>query len=1376
MNPDPAMAYDGPQFTGQFTTTAAAAVGLTDPNGHVSAAPYYGVASNEPQSSYGQHLIGTTAAVVIGDDYPIAGTSGIVEPLSASVAPAGSTAALPTPSYDDMFPTLPELESRSDGCDPGASNPWAMKATMKVKSSNITQVFRVAPEERRYRELNSRFGEQAEQSKICADIMQKTSAHIEMSVSKDGTLTFLITGKEDTVILAKRMISSELQTQAQAFVAIPKEHHRFILGKNGQKLATLEQNTATKITIPRLNDTSDQIKVVGNKEGIDKAVHEIQLISNEMASRAKESVQIPKIYHPFICGPFNDTLSAIMSETGAKVNIPPPSVNKEEITITGEREAVLQAKDRIMRIFRDREKKCQTVSMEVRKSQHKYIIGPKGHTLNEIFQETGVSVEMPASDSQSETIVLRGEQEKLGPALAVLYQKAHSEVDDEIQVPSWYHKYILGPKGSKFNEISQEFPKVNVSFVANDDKIKMHGPVAEVAKAREVIGQVINEIKSKIIVDELKVESRYHRFIIGKNGVQIKHIREETGAQIHIPSEGTEHVASSDIIRIEGSPQSVAKARQELDIIIKKMIERENEVSKDLMIEHRFHRQMIGAKGESIREIRDKFNQVMIMFPEPNDRSDRVTIRGNRKDVDLCYKHLSQLNKELLSNNHRVEVPIFKQFHKFIIGKEGANIKKIRDETNTRIDLPAEGADSEMIVITGLKPNVELAKERIIAIQNEKADVVTVDIIVPAKIHNYIIGAKGRGIRQISEECGGVLIRFPDQGSGSDKVSISGPKDCVQKAKKLLIDTSNEQQINNHSDEIKIKPELHRYLIGKNGANIRKVRDSTGVRVLFPTAKEESTEDRDIVYISGKKEEVKKAKQMLETMVKDLEKVVEDEMRVDPKYHKHFVAKRGEKLKQIGDDFGGVLISFPRSAQRDSDRVVIKGSKDCVEGAKQRILDIIADLDAQITVEVVIEAKYHRTLMGTRGTRVQSITQEHDVRIKFPERGTNGVAGGPTGDDEVPNGDYNGNAADNVDPTSSPVSPTDKTKKSDIILVTGRPENCESAKAALMALIPISIEVQVPFDMHRFIIGAKGAEVRKLMDAYDVSISVPPPSAASDAIRITGSKENVSRAEKAIGERVLKIEGEQQERQAKSYSDTIHVNPIYHPKIIGKRGAIITKIRDKFKVQIQFPELKRRDSNSGGTNDDENIKDVITIIGYENDVNAAKDEIQKIVRDLEELVHEEVYIDSRVHPRLIGAKGKNIRKIMDKYSVDIRFPRSDGHSPDLVVISGLAENVDECRDELLNLAEEYIDEVVEFVAPSRHTNTERHSNKDSGFVVKGGPWELRGGGGGGGGQAVPDTTDAQEFPSFCSEMSAPAATPVDDSPRNTPWGPRSGRQ
>ncbi|GFS43602.1 vigilin [Nephila pilipes] len=52
---------------------------------------------------------------------------------------------------------------------------------------------------------------------------------------------------------------------------------------------------------------------------------------------------------------------------------------------------------------------------------HKYIIGPRGQTNQEILQETGVSVELSPLDVQFDTISLRGEQAKLGPALTLVY-------------------------------------------------------------------------------------------------------------------------------------------------------------------------------------------------------------------------------------------------------------------------------------------------------------------------------------------------------------------------------------------------------------------------------------------------------------------------------------------------------------------------------------------------------------------------------------------------------------------------------------------------------------------------------------------------------------------------------------------------------------------------------------------------------------------------------------------------------------------------------------------------------------------------------------------------------------------------------------------
>lgn len=67
-------------------------------------------------------------------------------------------------------------------------------------------------------------------------------------------------------------------------------------------------------------------------------------------------------------------------------------------------------------------------------------------------------------------------------------------------------------------------------------------------------------------------------------------------------------------------------------------------------------------------------------------------------------------------------------------------------------------------------------------------------------------------------------------------------------------------------------------------------------------------------------------------------------------------------------------------------------------------------------------------------------------------------------------------------------------------------------------------------------------------------------------------------------------------------------------------------------------------------------------------------------------------IDPRVHRRLIGLRGKNIRRIMDEFKVDIRFPNSNSRQGEdsIVVITGDEDNVLDAKDHLLNLAEEYV--------------------------------------------------------------------------------------
>nr|CAD7393549.1 unnamed protein product [Timema cristinae] len=1133
---------------------------------------------------------------------------------------------------------------------------------------------------------------------------------------------------------SKMRIGSSVVTQASTTISIPKEHHRFILGKSGTKLRDLEKTTATKISMPNMAENSDKIVVTGTKEGIEKAVHEIRVTSDEQSKQAYERVNVPKIYHPFICGPHNDSLNALIAETGVRINVPPLSVQKDEITIAGEKEGVMLAKERILAVHQDMEKKCTTVSVEVPKSQHKYVIGPRGNTIAEILQSTGVSVEMPSNDNSTGTITLRGPHDKLGLALNMVYEKANSVRTAVVNAPNWIHKYIIGRKGANIRVITQDLTKVHVEFTEKEDHIKIEGPPEEVEKAQQALETMASDLINKLIFIELTVDPKFYKHIIGKNGANVNRMKDDLGVVINI-SEGE----GKNIIRIEGNKAGVEAAKVELEEMVHKM---ENEKEKDIIIDHRFYRNIIGTKGDNIREIRDMFNQVQITFPGPAEKRDVVKVRGPKEDVDKCHKYLTKLVKELNESSYMLEVPIYKQFHKFIIGKAGANIRKIRDETQTKIDLPAEGEKSDVIAITGKKENVEEAKDRILKIQNELANIVTEEITIPPKFYNSLIGAGGKLIHSIMEECGGVAIKFPSADSNSDKVTVRGPKDDVMKARQQLMELTSERQLTSFTAKVRANPQHHKFLIGKSGANIKKIRDLTGARIVFPTDKDE---DKETITIIGKQESVEMAKAELEATIKEIDNIVESEMVVEPKHHRHFVARRGEVLHRIADECGGVMISFPRPGVV-SDRVVLKGAKDCIELAKLRIQEIVEDLESMVTIECIIPQRHHRTVMGVKGFKVQGVTQEFDVHIKFPDR-------------DAQEEYYNHQSADgelekqvNGEVEQEVVEPV---RVCDVIRITGKKEKFLSRFTSLTRE-DLPFQVEVPFDFHRSIIGQKGRDVRELMDRYDVHIVLSPADQKLDVIKISGTPECVERAKEAVEERCKELELERQDRLLKSHELELEVDPEFHPKIIGKRGAVITKIRLDHGVQISFPKKDDPDER------------IIKIQGYEQSVLAAKEDIMKIVNEYNDMVKEEVSIDSRVHSRLIGARGRNIRKIMEQFNVDIKFPRNTDPDLNIVTVIGTEENVMDTKDHLLNLEEEYLQDVTEReLQDSYRANFGRGEGDDGGqggeagggpgFVVKGGPWEQR----------APDTASTAEFPSFGGGGDVPRSVPAAGA-----WGPR----
>ena len=59
---------------------------------------------------------------------------------------------------------------------------------------------------------------------------------------------------------------------------------------------------------------------------------------------------------------------------------------------------------------------------------------------------------------------------------------------------------------------------------------------------------------------------------------------------------------------------------------------------------------------------------------------------------------------------YTAEVRAKPEFHGFLIGRSGSNIRELRDRTNTRILFPAvNDADQKLITIVGKRENVDSA-------------------------------------------------------------------------------------------------------------------------------------------------------------------------------------------------------------------------------------------------------------------------------------------------------------------------------------------------------------------------------------------------------------------------------------------------------------------------------------------------------------------------------------------------------------------------------------------------------------------------------------------------------------------------------------------
>ncbi|GFS67314.1 vigilin [Nephila pilipes] len=133
-----------------------------------------------------------------------------------------------------------------------------------------------------------------------------------------------------------------------------------------------------------------------------------------------------------------------------------------------------------------------------------------------------------------------------------------------MDVPSWLHKYIISKKVANIKHMTQDLSKVQVDFT--DESIKVEGSPEEVYETYKRLKEMINNLRKQVVYEEVKVNSSFHRHIIGKNGSNINRLKEDNKILINTPSDN-----EKDVVPIEVDSECVAHFKKFLLEMVHKM-------------------------------------------------------------------------------------------------------------------------------------------------------------------------------------------------------------------------------------------------------------------------------------------------------------------------------------------------------------------------------------------------------------------------------------------------------------------------------------------------------------------------------------------------------------------------------------------------------------------------------------------------------------------------------------------------------------------------------------------------------------------------------------------------------------------------------------
>ncbi|KAI9672996.1 MAG: hypothetical protein M1817_003160 [Caeruleum heppii] len=944
-------------------------------------------------------------------------------------------------------------------------------------------------------------------------------------------------------------------------------------------------------------------------------------------------------------------------------------------------------------------------------------------------------------------------------------QSQRGPMPQAMSIPGRYNERItLYPQEMKpRNQLKKPVPdvlreinrksKANVQMLSGASgacHFEARGPVEAVRQALKDVAKELGSKQSTKVTIPISV--RPH--IIGRQGITVQGISQRTGARIQVPKTEETATGSDDDddddevidVLIEGDSVAAEMARREIEKIVDERTSSVNIRLKDVPSEYypflAGPRNAFIAALEEGKDLRVRVpvrhtwtSQPPPVQPSPNEApafvptpGNPIQLAGDRRAVQEARaeieRHVQQLRRQISLS----QLDIKRGQHQFIIGDRGTSLHDFLAETGCAVVLPPENEDTETLTILGPLNKIETGVNKVMDLATSMQ---MMDVDISRQHQNAPQGTHAHArdltrylqqrneIRRLEEAYNAhIAIPTPSEGPVVWEIYSRDGKNNIR-ARSEIINIVNCHPPSRFTT-IPMNPFYHPHAREQSASNLR---TEHGVRLVVPSEAEEKPEV--LLVFEGLADDAQNlpsstrqlspsdqqqaltalaaARERLLSAIGDQSEITSRNVAVPKIYHEklqRFLARERRDLP-AGELPVQVLVGEPTprghelarsqapiAAAALANEVLLRGPTTSVDALAERIASFVAeerenDRERGYTTSVDFPQKFANFLIGKKGENIRKYREEFDVEMQVHDG---------------------------------------------VVEIKGPKAKAEAAKSRVAALgkrleDEATHVLKVKPQYHREMIGAKGSQVNRLQDRYNVRIQFPRSTthnqdgSNADGASDAGAGQASHRAAQAPDEVIVRgpRKGADEAREEllsllqwtmdNSHVATVSVAQNQIPSLIGQGGREIEQMRMSTGAQIDVPDNKRDGTNQTGRAD-------IRVKGTKKQVEDARKLLEQRAKVFDDTITRTVEVDRKHHKALIGGGGANIRDIVVKaggsedrrdLARTVRFPRQEAEG-NTIQVEGSKSVVDAIVADIQRIVEQRENQVTETVdvEPSKH--------------------------------------------------------------------------